>query len=31
MKMLDWIFNNEEKFEELKIKDWKLDFSDLLK
>ena len=31
MKMLDWVFNNEEKFEELKIKDWKIDFSDLLK
>lgn len=31
MKMLDWAFNNEEKFEELKIKNWKLDFSDLLK
>ena len=31
MKMLDWVFNNEENFEELKIKNWKLDFSDLLK
>lgn len=31
MKMLDWVFNNEEKFDELKIKNWKIDFSDLLK
>ena len=23
MKMLDWVFSNEEKFEEIKIKNWK--------
>ena len=31
MKMLDWVFDNEENFEEIKRKNWKLDFSDLLK
>ena len=31
MKMLDWVFDNEENFEVIKRKNWKLDFSDLLK
>jgi len=30
LKMLDWVFSDEENYKEIKKKNWKLDFSELL-
>ena len=31
INMLDWVFSENENFEEIKRNNWKLDFSELLK
>ena len=31
LNMLDWVFSEQNNFKEIEKKDWKLDFSELLK